>query len=719
MVDRTYQLSIDNGKTWVGANTDNRHTFTGLTNNTNYSVLLKATNKYGSSKNIGLNIWPQTETTIYCGKAGKDCSWTLREDTGALVISGSGEADPKTWEEYTGFMETVDIEEGIAILPHQHLYSGIDIPPTCNEDGCHKDTCMYCDYTCITTDKGSAAHTERPGYIITQPTVVDGSMAYECDVCGNVRIVVIPAIVSADVVDLAEGAGNYKFISSQGDVYLGSKLDNGHGLRKFNPVSKSFTLVGDITTPELMTFFEDSKGNIYISGNSANTGIYHINTSGAITKLVSSGYGWTYFYEDSRGNVYASSSNSSSPGLYHLNGNVATFILTTGSSWRYFYEDSQGNVYMGSGNNASYGLYHLNGTTVTLVLATGYGWQYFFEDSNGNVYAGGSSAPGLHYFTSNVTVQTLVTGNFWRYFFEDSQGNVYAGSDSNNTGLYHLSADVATQILTTGSSWKFFFEDGKGNVYLSSGIGTSLGLYHIARYTVREVMNSGYNWKHFFEDSKGNVYVGGNHSTSLGLYHLNGGIATQIMTTGYDWQFFFEDSQKNTYVSSSASNSLGLYHLNGTTATQVHATGYNWQYFFEDSTSNVFMASSSVISIYRLNGTTTATQVHPSYNNWQYWEEKNNQVTVSTSFGVGEFIWDSSTQSFVLNPEVPSDYSGGPFGMFTWNAPGVGTATKVWYGKDLMLTNPTRFQGPADNGKVSISVDDIYTPTKMLIVKLR
>ena len=374
---------------------------------------------------------------------------------------------------------------------------------------------------------------------------------------------------------------------------------------------------------DLYIFHAQNGIDMYIGSSASNSGIYHINKqTGVLTQIHSSGHGWQYFFEDSKGNVYVSSkgTSSSSYGILHISGTTVTQIYTSWYYWQYFFEDSKGNVYVGSNSGGNKGIIHLSGSTATQIYASGDYWQHFFEDSKGNVYVSGSSSDAgiLHILDTTVT-QIYASGNYWQHFFEDSKGNVYVSSSNSSTGILHLTPTTATQIYTSGYGWQYFFEDSKGNVYVGSG--GNKGIIHISSTTATQIYASGNYWQHFFEDSKGNVYVSSSNS-STGLLHISDTTATQIHSSGYGWQYFFEDSKGNVYVGSSGIN--GILHLSGTTVTQIHSSGYYWQYFFEDSKGNVYVSSSnssnsSSYGIIHLSNM-TATKISTSGCAWQFKE---------------------------------------------------------------------------------------------------
>jgi len=600
-----------------------------------------------------------------------------------------------------------------------HDYTSVVTHPTCTTDGYTTYTCTRCSDRYTGNVVNQWGHNEGPEYIITKPTIVDGSKGRKCGICNNVRVTeTIPAIAIGAVLDITD---DYKFITSSGDIYV-SASTAGYGLKRFDTTTKTLTPVTGLSGQSWNKYFESSKGNVYVSSSNS-VGLYRLNGNTA-TQVISTGQNWQFFFEDSSGNVYTSSSENDESGIYHLNGTIATQVLANGRRYYYFFEDSKGNIYVShaihTGSANYFGIYHLRGTSAAthIVADYSYGWGTFFEDSKGNVYIAGGDHVGIYHLNGKVATKILNKDYFWEYFFEDSKGNVYVSTGdqfSKQSGLYHLNGTAATQILSTGYGYKYFFEDSKGNVYASGGSNTNTGeLYHLNGKVVTHIGTA--HWVRFFEDSRGNVYASGGLS-SIGIYHLNGKVVTQIGTGG--WQYFFEDSKKNVYVGSynTDSSNLGIYHLDGVnTPTQILTTGYWWEYFFEDSNGNVYVSrSGGTNGIYLLNGTATATQVYASGSNWQYWQEKNNQVTVSAPANTGELVWNSTTQKFTLNSEVESTYNGTPFGVFTWNNPVSGT-TRIWYDRVLIMTDPTKFIRTMTKNKVSLIIDNTTNPTKLLII---
>ena len=78
--------------------------------------------------------------------------------------------------------------------------------------------------------------------------------------------------------------------------------------------------------------FIDSKGNSY-AGSVNSEGILYLN--GTSTTLIFSSYKyWKYYYEDSKGNVYVSA-NAGNCGILKLNGSLVEQIYSVGSNFSY------------------------------------------------------------------------------------------------------------------------------------------------------------------------------------------------------------------------------------------------------------------------------------------------------------------------------------------------------------------------------------------------
>ena len=98
------------------------------------------------------------------------------------------------------------------------------------------------------------------------------------------------------------------------------------------------------TKPFDYIFYHSNGIDAYGSySSSSNAGIWHWNVmTGAVTKIYANSYRWQYFFEDSKGNVYVSSDSVSNSGIVYLNGNSAEQIYTSGFSWSNFFERQSG-----------------------------------------------------------------------------------------------------------------------------------------------------------------------------------------------------------------------------------------------------------------------------------------------------------------------------------------------------------------------------------------
>ena len=705
-MDAAYELSINNGVTWVKPSKENENTFKGLINDTEYEVLLRAKNEYGVSDPTNVKVTPQGETIIYNGRAGRSSYWRLRKDTGKLEVTGTGEVDPKVWEDFEEFIESVEMSDEVEVMVHTHHYIIENIPPGC-ESGYTIYTCMYCDYSYTQDIVPGVGHSEDAGTVILPPTeTTEGQMEYKCTVCGASRIENIPVLnltphvtTNANSLSIASGA-IYKHISAKSDIYIAATAV---GIAAYDVTIENWLKISGTATYQWDVFFEDTRGNVYVGSTLTGVGVYHLNGTVA-TKVISSGGKWRYFYEDSKGNVYASSGEANNS-LYRLNGTEATEVAQNFGPLRCFFEDSRDNVYAGTvgatnpgfylitdgtefykvlPSNVQYvyenkhnevyavsmstgylGLYHLNGNTATKVTTTtSSSWDSFFESSHGEVYvytSVGAADTGIYHLTPMSATLVVSVGSDWRNFFEDSAGNIYvsaglSNSVANTVGIYHLNGTTATKIVATGERWNQFFEDSGGNVYVGSNNHTTNAGAYLLKGSATPVKvittGSGYNW--YFEDSRGNVYVTGTNN-SPGAFFLNGeNTGINILNTGYGWEYFLEDSKGNVYLTGTV-NSLGVYYLNGADkAIQIVATGYNWNYLFEDSGANVYIGGGNATGVYHVNGP-AATQIISSGTNWKnFYKDRNGKLFISSS-GTGKGIYrlnsGTATQAYSLESE--------------------------------------------------------------------
>ena len=331
-------------------------------------------------------------------------------------------------------------------------------------------------------------------------------------------------------------------------------------------------------------------------------GIWHKNLkTGEITKIYTSGYNWKYFFEDSKGNVYVSSSTSGSNGIIYLNGTTATSIYGINSNWNYFFEDSKGNVYASS-DRSDTGIIHLDGSTATEIYTSGYNWKYFFEDSKGNVYVGAYyGSNGIFLLDGKNITSIYGNGYYFDKFFEDNEGKIYVFSSIISTyGIILITGNTATKIYDTADKIKYMFKDSNNNIYFSYESSSNAGLFHINDTVVTKIYEYGYSYNTLYEDNKGNVYtcVSSNPSNS-GLTHLNGLTATFMYSSG-GWIYFFEDSKGDLYVGNSGSSS-GILYVNGATATKIVSSDGGWSLFNEDSEKNLYCANRNGYGAYYLN----------------------------------------------------------------------------------------------------------------------
>lgn len=270
-------------------------------------------------------------------------------------------------------------------------------------------------------------------------------------------------------------------------------------------------------------YFADSKGNVYA---------YNAYGSGEVVSIflklnynntpIVFNYNVRTFYEDSKGNIYISSNSNS---LALLKNDNIEIIYNVSNTFPYFYETKSGIIYAISPNRI---LYIKDKYVEEIYFSEISGdWKYFFEDTKGNVYASGGT--GILCLNEKNVANIYEIGTQWQYFFEDSKGNVYVSSNSNSSvGILYLNGSNEVELIyEIGYCWRYFFEDSKGNVYASSSW-QSNGLLYITDKEVKNIIEKFAMTNKYFESSKNNVYVLSN-AAIYGIYHLNGDLVTQIV----------------------------------------------------------------------------------------------------------------------------------------------------------------------------------------------
>lgn len=308
--------------------------------------------------------------------------------------------------------------------------------------------------------------------------------------------------------------------------------------------------------------YERKNGDILITSSSSTSGLVLLRGKTAIS-LYNTGGNWQNFFEDSKGNVYISSSSSSAKGILKIVDNQAIQILDVGYNWIHFYEDKN-NVYVSSSDSSSLGLYLLKENSAIQLITANNNWKYFNVDKENRTYV---NATGKSlYLLENETATELAIGTFNKKYI-DQKGNEYLYCDENPytsfTGMVFLDGVDTKQVDTKGGQYTFF-EDSKGNTYASSystssSSTQSKGVLYLNGKLTKKIYDGLYNWKYFYEDSRGNVYVStsnsGNYRQDCGCLNLDGEIVSVAFWCGEflppfntKWIYFFEKGE-NTYVS--------------------------------------------------------------------------------------------------------------------------------------------------------------------------
>ncbi|GHU64862.1 hypothetical protein AGMMS49983_11510 [Clostridia bacterium] len=90
----TYQVSLDNGTTWISVATDTSYTATGLTNGTTYSFQVRADNTAGPSTTLSVSATPLTvpgapqNLVATAGNAQVSLTWNAPSGNGGSAITG-------------------------------------------------------------------------------------------------------------------------------------------------------------------------------------------------------------------------------------------------------------------------------------------------------------------------------------------------------------------------------------------------------------------------------------------------------------------------------------------------------------------------------------------------------------------------------------------------------------------------------------------------------
>ena len=377
------------------------------------------------------------------------------------------------------------------------------------------------------------------------------------------------------------------FENTAGDIYVGGSNSYTNNLLYLNGDQPAVP-VYKYSSYNWRYFFEYSKGNTYAS--------YYSNNSGGVFLLHKHLYeevgrfsAAEAFFEDSKGNVYISDCGDyRASKLCVLTSPTTTKTLWTGriegtsSAYyvRYFYEDLK--------TDTLYAYYSATlVVTPTGVTNIGYSDNYqlyrnsLIKDNLGNayIYLDGTSSYSLGFdkLTPTQAVQAYTVGNAYKEITRDSEGRIYMYSkDSASPGILLIYNGEITQIYDKGYYWDRTYTDSAGNIYVSSSKYTedTKGLLLLKEGTYKILEDTYCNYNIFLEDSKGVVYTSSSASSSTngissakGLLRIKNNEAVFIYTLGFSWQSFVENVDGSIYIA--CYYNYGVLHIVGDTYTAL------------------------------------------------------------------------------------------------------------------------------------------------------
>lgn len=329
-------------------------------------------------------------------------------------------------------------------------------------------------------------------------------------------------------------------------------------------------------------FKSSNRKDAYCSYNTdAKKGIYHINLeTGEIKKIYELGNSWQFFFEDSKGNIYVSSSTSTAKGIVLLKDGTATLIYSSGYYYSVQLENSQGNIYFGSTSNG--GVVYFDGQQAMFITGTtGSRWPYFYEASNGNIYIASSTSDGGIGYINGTNYTNLYNAQYsYRYIFEDSQGNIYFSSSRGNSPFIVVKDLVATSLGYYHV--QEFVESSEGIIYAIS----NTAIYQVTNSSITTIEDRYTGLKTLFADSNGRVFVGVNYYDSnsiAGFIRLYKHYRYLIDLENYGWTYFCEDSEGNVYACATLTrvkdDSSGIIKISKDNAVEkIFSRGVNWKY---------------------------------------------------------------------------------------------------------------------------------------------
>jgi hypothetical protein len=254
-----------------------------------------------------------------------------------------------------------------------------------------------------------------------------------------------------------------------------------------------------------------SSGDVFASIYPAATGILKWDAdTGAFTQVYAgAGYGWLNWFEDSRGNIFVSNTvnNAASLGILKWDADSNTFVQvwSDGYRWSNWYENKFGDVLVSSSVSGTTGLWFDRVLGSFVNKGFRYDSSIQFEDSAGNVFLSGSSTNAyIELFradTKTLAYQVWASGYAWKNWIKDSSGNIFVASAVNtsaNTGILKWDADGGSfvKVYPSQANWTFYQDDVSGNVFaVSSAMDTGILKWDADSGSFVKVYGEGYDWR--------------------------------------------------------------------------------------------------------------------------------------------------------------------------------------------------------------------------------
>jgi len=233
-----YEVSSDNGSTWVTAATNTSHTFTGLTNGTAYTFKVRAVNSVGSGAEASATATPTAASTAYAVTVNGSYAAITGAGSyaqGATVTISAGSRSSYTFAGWTS-------PDGVTFMNANNATTTFTMPPS--------SVTVTANWT-YRGGGGSGGGSSTP----TTPAA-PAAPAYKADVKeGSGAETTIPVTVDKDTGTASVDAG------SQG-------LDQGGTIITIPPVPDVNTYSVGIPVPDLST--SDIQGTLTVNTNAGN-----------------------------------------------------------------------------------------------------------------------------------------------------------------------------------------------------------------------------------------------------------------------------------------------------------------------------------------------------------------------------------------------------------------------------------------------------------------